>query len=180
MTKRMFIALDISTDVQQKLCAWRTRELNLSYKAIPAKNLHLTLAFLGQVNAKQQAKIVSALDRLHNNRQTSGSPLRCKTTPVSFDILALFTKPQVCYLTSSTVPAWLSALASEILALTQAYPLVNRSNTYLPHISLYRKAKSCPLTMNCAIDIQFSSFSLYHSYSNEQGLCYQPVKSWSL
>jgi 2'-5' RNA ligase len=60
---RLFLALDLPDAVRDGLGAWGTRELiDPALRPVPAANLHITLAFLGQRPRTDVERIVAALD----------------------------------------------------------------------------------------------------------------------
>ncbi|HKS14328.1 MAG TPA: RNA 2',3'-cyclic phosphodiesterase, partial [Pseudomonas sp.] len=62
--KRLFFALDCPAPQRRAIAQWR-RDLGLrSGKPVPAENFHLTLLFLGDVDAAQVPAICAAADDL--------------------------------------------------------------------------------------------------------------------
>jgi RNA 2',3'-cyclic 3'-phosphodiesterase len=80
---RLFAALDLPEELREELAA-RAGALaaELGGRAVPAANLHLTLAFLGQVRAERGAAVVGAL-REALLPPTALPPLRVRLGPLT-------------------------------------------------------------------------------------------------
>lgn len=174
--KRLFFALDISKTDKELLAKWREFHLKLDAKAIKKDNFHITLAFLGNVNDAQQAKLIECSEHyyhqyLHSN--TQGYSLM-------IDHADLFKKPQVLYLGFKSFPNTLIHLAEHLKQAAIQQGIKQEERPYLPHISIYRKAKTVPLEMMVRLNIHCTSYSLYHSQSTPNGVTYTPLKTWTL
>ena len=66
---RLFIALPLPHELQNQLDLWWSVESSLlpGWRAMPARNRHLTLHFLGDVNGKRLAKLSDTLSELFDN-----------------------------------------------------------------------------------------------------------------
>src|SRR5215218_6689790 len=59
---RLFVALDLPDAVRDRLGSWGARELtDPALRPVPAENLHITLAFLGQRTPEEVERTVAAL-----------------------------------------------------------------------------------------------------------------------
>ena len=84
MGKRLFVAIDISEEVKQKIqpVLDLLSELNVDLKIVPSENLHITLKFLGEVDKTEIRKIEDKLSLISekfrnfeiNFRQVGGFP----------------------------------------------------------------------------------------------------------
>lgn len=173
---RLFFALDISSTVKEHIAKWRESHVKLDAKPIKKENFHITLAFLGEVDLKQQAHLIENShhywqQHFYNNNQ-----------PFTLFIqhLDLFKKPQVLYLAFDSFPNRLIRLAEFLKKAAQQQGIEQEERSYLPHISIYRKAKVAPLEIALNLTLDCTSFSLYHSQSTANGVTYTPVKTWSL
>jgi len=171
---RLFFALDISSSEKQTIAHWRDNQLKLPFKAIPANNFHVTLAFLGQVNAQQQQNLVASA------AQVSKQLFPLINTKLVFEHLGLFNKPKVFYLGLSHCPNWLEKLAKGLSGTAIKEGLFQENRPYCPHLSIYRKAVKTTSIHSLNISIEINSFSLYQSQSSEQGVIYQPIKTYPL
>ena len=171
-SKRLFLALDISEQDKARIATWREQSANFAYRPITASNFHITLAFLGGLDSKCQQSLISACQQL-----VVSQPVLSKQNLV-LNELGHFKKPKVLYLNLAETPQWLSYMVETIHGIANNLEIALEQRVYLPHLSLYRKALAQHAQANLAITV--SSFSLYHSYSTENGVCYQPIETWPL
>ncbi|UPF05998.1 RNA 2',3'-cyclic phosphodiesterase [Pseudomonas mosselii] len=125
--KRLFFALPVSDEQCRALAQWR-RSLNLrSGKPVPAENFHVTLLFLGDVDAEQVPAICTAVDQL---RRPVAPPR------LLLDRLQVWPRASALVLEAQQAPA---ALLQLVYGLQQALlPLgVEAANReYRPHLTL--------------------------------------------
>ena len=64
-TRRLFFAIPIPSTLQQAIIAWRAATFSDSVgRPVPAANLHLTLAFLGDVSTQKQHVLTRLAERI--------------------------------------------------------------------------------------------------------------------
>ncbi len=172
---RLFFAIDISPSDKEKLAHWRQQILT-SFHAKPVykDNFHITLAFLGGVNTKQQHQLVEFCDQLIS---TSSNATQYS---VNFDRLELFNKAKVLCLGCQHFPDALCQLADALSKQAQMLNIFQEHRQYHPHISLYRKSTYRPDIENFTLTVKLSHFSLYLSQSTPAGVIYTPIKTWRL
>ena len=172
--KRLFFALDISPAEKVKIAQWRAAHCNIKAKAIAQDNFHITLAFLGMVdNETEQGLCQLNLDFLSDCQSPAAIKLKANS-------LGLFKRPQVLYLGFSKFEQKLTQLALNLIKQAKQLKIKQEDRPYLPHFSIYRKAKYLPNLQWFDIELNISSFSLYHSRSTTDGVQYSPIKTWSL
>jgi RNA 2',3'-cyclic 3'-phosphodiesterase len=172
--KRLFFALDISTENKQLIANWREQQLALPYKTIDVNNFHITLCFLGNSTAEQQALLITKANKLIPHIANKSE------TSLLLDHYGLFKKPKVFYLGLQYCPVWLTQLAANFSLYAQEIGFFQEQRPYRAHLSIYRKASELkqPIPVNFIIDVK--SFSLYQSLSTSHGVSYQPLKTWPL
>lgn len=189
MTKRVFIALDISKADKIKVAQWRQTYLPRPFKVITEENYHITLAFLGFINQQQQRNIVSVINQQHSIIQQQLQPLLSQqlALPITLSAVGYFKKAQVLHLMPSNCPNWLTYLNNLMINACGNVDILIENRVYKPHLSLYRKAKmSSPKSSeendHIAVELQLNicSFSLYHSYSTPLGVHYEPIQTWEI
>ncbi len=193
----MFIALDITIADKSAITLWREQHLSLPFKVIPQQNFHITLAFLGVINKKQQNDVAKIISENHDNIKQrlsnflQGSCTNKNALKLTLSQLGHFNKAQVLHLMPTTSPDWLSYLEKVITEICQQSDILLENRAYKPHLSLYRKAKTPlalpePLLLNTQLpngfcyQLNIKSFSLYYSYSNTSGVTYLPIHTWKL
>ncbi|MAA93580.1 MULTISPECIES: RNA 2',3'-cyclic phosphodiesterase [unclassified Arsukibacterium] len=170
---RLFFCLKLSEAQQQQVLAYQQQALSLcpQAKAVASDNLHLTLFFLGEVDAQQQLRLIAAAN-------TISSPAFALT----LDHLACFAKPEILYVAPSQVPAPLTALQQQVAALCKAEGFNDIHDTYRPHITLARHAKCSPaLHQSLApVTLQINQYALYCSARQDDRLQYRPLHCFAL
>ena len=180
MQNRLFFALDINEHDKAVIHQWRNEQLSLPYKAIALENFHITLAFLGLVNAKQQQELILKANTA-NQQLTNNLQFKKQGTELVLQNLGLFQKPQVLYLGLLHCPCWLTQLATSLSVAAVVEGLFQEPRPYCPHLSLYRKAKALTKpTPNFSHKLSINSFSLYQSISSSEGVQYKPLHQWQL
>ncbi|REL28363.1 hypothetical protein DXX93_18535 [Thalassotalea euphylliae] len=152
---RYFYALDIDERGRHDLAALQARILPSLPKPTPPKNLHLTLAFLGQATDEQLTAInqvaatfappkanLSAEETATNSQIQSPKPrpnIQPQPLTLTVDHLAIFQTAKVLYAGLQITPHWLAALAKQLInaALGQGIKIPERE--FIPHITLSRK-----------------------------------------
>jgi RNA 2',3'-cyclic 3'-phosphodiesterase len=167
--KRLFFALwpDAATRsrahaLAQSLAAYGT--------PVAADNLHVTLAFLGQVAASAEQTLCERAATL------AAGPLA-----LEFGQLRYWQKPQILCLTAAQWPSGLDALAAQLRDAAGANGIAIDPRPYWPHITLLRKAKSLPpLPAIQPIAWRSDAFCLAQSLSTPQGVVYRVLQTWPL
>lgn len=187
MTKRMFIALDISKADKVKVAQWRKIYLPRPFKVINEENFHITLAFLGLINQQQQVSITAVINQQHSLIQQQLQLLLSQklALPITLSAVGYFKKAQVLHLMPPNCPNWLAYLNNVMINSCRNVGIPIENRIYKPHLSIYRKAKmSSPKSSeeNIAVELQLNirSFSLYQSYSTPLGVHYEPIQTWEI
>ncbi|WP_194788406.1 RNA 2',3'-cyclic phosphodiesterase [Pseudomonas sp. UFMG81] len=167
--KRLFFALSVSDAQRRAIAAWR-RGLNLrSGKPVPTENFHVTLLFLGDVDAAQVPVICAAVDQL----QRPQAPLR-----LQLDRLQVWQRASALVLEPEQAPAtlrqWVYALQQAVLPLG----IEEQTREYRPHLTLSRdfRAQLPEASEPPAFFLAARSFTLYESRKGR----YWPLAEWPL
>ncbi|WP_218353331.1 RNA 2',3'-cyclic phosphodiesterase [Alteromonas lipotrueiana] len=200
MNMRCFVGLDLSVRNKLALDDWRRKALpDLtplasgrdergqrepgSYKkvaktggkksavAVPAANFHLTLAFLGNVEARQHETLINALDDIQQ-------------TPVSLslDSTGWWAGPKILHCAPSNVPDNLIELVRQVKKAARAAGIQTEQRPYQPHVTIARKATDNmpPPLFTPQIECHFTQFHLFESFSSSGSVAYPIRKSWRL
>ncbi|MEO3878703.1 RNA 2',3'-cyclic phosphodiesterase [Rheinheimera fenheensis] len=170
---RLFFSLKFTPEQQQLLQPYQQQALDLcpAAKAVDVDNLHLTLFFLGQVDATQQQQLISAV------KQITIPPFG-----LTLDTLSGFSRPKIVYLAPSEVPDALLQLHQQLAALCKAAGFSDIHDKYRPHITLARHAvRDAALQQSVEpLTLQVSEFALYQSGQFDGRLQYRPLQCFSL
>lgn len=167
--KRLFFALPISDAQRRDLAHWRRGLALRSGKPVPADNFHVTLLFLGDIDAAQVPAICAAVERLERRPP----PVR-----LVLDRLQAWPRAGALVLAPQQNP---QALLQLVYALQQALlPLgfAVASREYRPHLTLSRDYRGEPpeAAEAPAFFLNARRFALYESRKGS----YLPLAEWAL
>lgn len=172
--RRLFLALwpDDATrgkiaGVQQSLA--RNDRLKQA-RAVPVANLHITTHFLGAVTEDLQAQLETLL-----------SGVQARTSTLVIDRWGYFPRPKVFWLGASRTPGPLADLVEQTQACVQACLEDYRPNRFVPHLTLFRKARH-PLEVDDFEPIEWTidRHALVESVTLPEGPVYTVLREWVL
>ena len=169
--QRLFFSLKFSRAQQQQLLAYQTLALGLSAtaRAVDVDNLHLTLFFLGQVDALQQQRLLQRAEQVN-----------AQAFQLTLDQLACFSKPKILYVAPSQVPPELSALQQQLATVCQAEGFTEMHEQYRPHITLARHGVYDGSLAVTPLTLHISEFALYLSENRDGKVRYRPLHTVTL
>ena len=154
----------------QQACKQADEPSALGLKKVTEANLHLTLAFLGQVTAEQLEDLLAAIP---------GLPL--KRFRVRLEHLCFWPGPKILCLAGIAEEPALMALAGAAQQLAAALGLHSSEYDYRPHITLMRRAGNLPKLEDVpTLDLPPSELQLYEALSTPTGVEYRILASWPL
>lgn len=172
--KRVFFALKPGSIVRGKLEA-ASRRIDVGGRIIPAKNLHLTLVFVGNINERQLACL----------KQAAGN---VNTGPFSLqlDCYGYFGR-RALWLGCRNNPAALQQLHDALsVATAERSGFQAETRPYVPHVTLRRNlppeapARSSAADPAETIKWPVKSFSLMLSEQNQGSVHYKELAQWTL
>jgi len=170
--RRLFFALTLPPELQQQIIDWRSAHFTgEAGRPIAAANLHLTLAFLGEVSPDKQ----QALSRLAGRIQQAPFSL-------SIDDAGQWLRSGIIWLGARQPPRGLLQLASLLRSQAARNGCYQSPLPFHPHITLYRQAVHAvplpPPGFNWTIDIRH--FSLFSSTFKQGKTQYRQLEQWPL
>ena len=170
--RRLFVALWPDAGLQGKLHALGSELLvGNRGRRIPPENLHLTLAFLGHVNAERQ----TCLER-------EVSVIRLPAFTLTLDQVGLWPRNGLLW-AGGTPPAALLALVHGINQGLRACGLEPETRPFQVHLTLARNVRGLHLDRDHAITPlawKVSQFALVASWTLPTGARYEILKTWRL
>ena len=170
--KRLFFALWPDDALRQKLHALGEEILsNYRGRRIPPENLHLTLAFLGSVDAERQA----CLERM-------ALAIRSPAFTLTLDQAGFWPRKGLLW-AGGTSPAELLALVQEINQCLRTCGLVPETRPYQVHLTLARNVRGLRLDRDRAVvplAWKVSQFALVASRTLPTGARYEVLKTWRI
>jgi len=171
-SQRLFFALWPAPELQQAL-AERAREAlgERKTRRIPAQNLHITLAFLGEVDPAARACAEAAAGRIAAEPFTLG-----------IDRLGCWGRKGLLWAGPSTTPPQLEALAADLgEALASGCGFQRERRPFRAHVTLARKVPRMPERIAMApLEWAVSRFVLVASELGPEGASYTVVGEWPL
>lgn len=134
---------------------------------VHAQNIHVTLVFLGQVDAASELLIK------HNVPAIAAKPF-----DLTFDQLSYWSRPKVLCLTCSHTPDEVQMLVAELSKEAASCGLQTETRPYQPHITLARHAQYLPDLNFEPVVWRAESFCLVESCSEPGGVNYQVRQQW--
>lgn len=164
---RLFYALWPNVDTRMKLAALQQQ---VSGRLMPAQNLHMTLAFLGN----QPRVLLPLLEEVLH-------ALPLQAMQLDIDSLAYFNKPRIAWAGPSVVPQTLLNLQSDLMrALEVAQIMLKPVAGFKPHITLARDTPPLLQQTIPPIEWKVDDIALLESVSSVQGPQYQVLAQRSL
>lgn len=171
-TRRLFFGIGLPTTIQQEIIAWRASAFNADAgRPLAAANLHLTLAFLGEISDEK----ASAISRL-------AARIRQPPFTLHLDDAGHWPRPGVVWLGPRQAPRGLVQLAELLRSQAARSGCYQSPHPFHPHISLLRNATRSiampPRNFHWQFDVE--QFSLLQSTFKQGHSSYKIVESWPL
>ncbi|WDY56047.1 RNA 2',3'-cyclic phosphodiesterase [Pseudomonas sp. PSKL.D1] len=167
--KRLFFALTVSEAQRQAIAQWR-RGLSLrSGKPVPSENFHLTLLFLGDVDAAQVPTISAAVDNLAR----PGTPLR-----LSLNRLNAWPRAGALVLEPQETPVALRQLVYGLQQALLPLGIKEPAREYRPHLTLSRDFSG--QVPEAAVAPEFYLVARHFTLFESRKGRYWPLAEWPL
>ncbi len=165
----LFFALWPDEFLQQPLATLaQTLRAQCGAKLVDEKNIHLTLAFLGEVDASNIARMIEA-----------AATIKLKSFPLQLNQLGSFHRSKVAWIAPTETPPELLSLVSDLHDKLRAENFTFDTKPFVPHITLLRKTHSLETTkLEKAISWNVRAFALVRSYSEERGVRYEVIRKF--
>ena len=169
---RLFFGLAAPPEAAVAIADWRDRRFPASGRPVSTANLHITLAFLGEVSERRLERLCSAVDAL-----APDGPLALELNQVGY-----WPRTAICWLGPRQWPVAMDKLAARLGAIGAAQGGMRTRRRYTPHITLYRGCESPPPAPleEPAFSLAFDHFHLYASHREANGVAYRELESWDL
>ena len=170
--KRLFFALEIPAPIQQQVIQWRAAQFAPEAgRPIAAANLHLTLAFLGEISEQKQQTLMTLAGRIQQPAFT-----------LTLDDAGHWPRSRVVWLGSRQPPRGLLQLANLLRAQAARSGCYQSPQPFHPHVTLLRNAAHQIALPAPGFHWTFpvTEFVLYSSQFSQGRTQYQPLARWSL
>lgn len=171
-TRRLFFAIALPDDVRQAAIAWRAAQFPPEAgRPVAAANLHITLAFLGEVSANKERALRAAALRL-----------RQPAFAITLDDCGHWPGAGVVWLGTRNAPRALLQLAQWLRAQAARNGCYQSPLPFHPHVSLLRQARRA-LALPSGTpgwQMKVERFGLYASDLDHGRSRYTLLESWPL
>ena len=171
-SKRLFFAIEIPAKIQKQLVQWRADNFPADAGVpVAAANMHMTLAFLGEVSAEKQRALAALAGRI----QQPGFTLH-------LDDAGQWLRSRVVWLGTRQPPRGLLQLANMLRAQAARSGCYQSPQPFHPHLTLLRnagQAVSIPAP-GFHWDFPVTEFVLYESRYAGGRTRYTPLQRWTL
>ncbi|MDA7085655.1 RNA 2',3'-cyclic phosphodiesterase [Pseudomonas sp. SA3-5] len=164
---RLFFALGCPPELAEAIATWRSH-LHLPGRPVATANLHLTLAFLGQLPRARVAEL-----------QGLGGVVHAPVFDLHLDRLGRH-RNGLLYLAPSHTPEALLELVEQLNTSLSSAAIQLESRPFRAHLSLLRHCPTQPIDANPSFDWPVTRFSLFASEQNTRGTHYRPLHTWPL
>ncbi len=166
-TSRLFFALWPDDETRQDLSRLNQSIPAKEFKWVQPHNLHVTLVFLGHVDAETESLLKQSVDGI-----------AAQSFELAFDCLSYWSKPGILCLTCLQVEQEALMLASALEAAVASCGLRTDTRPYTPHITLARHARYLPDLKIEPITWRADAFCLVESCSEPDGVRYKVIQRW--
>jgi RNA 2',3'-cyclic 3'-phosphodiesterase len=175
--RRLFFALWATAEERRALSAAAAAAVGTSGgRAVPEENLHLTLAFLGQVPAARTSELAALAHRVGANGALAGTPL-----VLQFASLAYWHVPQILVALSAAGAAPAAALAAALQREASAAGFLPDLKPFRAHVTVARKvARAAASTPLPSVSWKCAEFALVESRTVATGSIYSVLESYLL
>lgn len=167
--QRLFFALWPDEALREALTPLLRLKRECGGRAHPPSNLHITLNFLGMVDAAIRDCLERAADEI------AVPPFE-----LTLDRFGYWPRPKVMWLGCSKVPGPLQALVEGLNGAMRGCGLQPEGRPYHPHLTLLRKAQRAPTAEPPSLTWQADDFVLAESVSTPGGVEYRVLRRWPL
>jgi 2'-5' RNA ligase len=167
---RLFFALWPPAELQAWLAGVaRGLQAELGGKATRQDSIHLTLVFLGEVNAQRLHNVVAAADSVP-----------CAPFTLTLDIAGCWAHNRIAWVGPASTPHPLAETVQALQLRVRALGFAIDERPYAPHITLVRKASRARRTAPLSETAQWSvdHFVLVSSQLDAKGSRYSPIGRW--
>ena len=171
-SKRLFFAIELPPTIQRQIVRWRASQFpQEAGRPVAAANLHITLAFLGDVSAEKQRALASMAGRISQPGFT-----------LHLDDAGQWLRSRVVWLGTRQPPRGLLQLANMLRAQAARSGCYQSPQPFHPHITLLRDASHAVAIPPPGFHWSFpvDTFALYESVFAQGRTRYTPLQRWSL
>lgn len=169
-SQRLFLALWPSSPLSRRLHRLARNYLRSGGRGVAPENIHLTLAFLGPVDAA-----------FRECAEQAASAARAKPFTLMLEQAGCWPESGILWVGPRKIPVPLRQLVQVLNAGLVSCGYVPAERPFVPHVTLARKVrcfKGRPSIEPLKWDVR--EFCLVQSHTRAEGVCYEILRSWPL
>ena len=141
-------------------------------RRVPAQNLHLTLAFLGNIDQCVAGSVAEMVAEKNPGAAFS----------LTFDQVGYWSQPQVLWLGCKATEPLVISLAEQCRLIANRAGISVKGKRFEPHLTLARKPRQPPQSPLLEPDftVEFDTLYLVESFLDKRGARYQVREAWAL
>ena len=172
---RVFFGLELDTEATLKIADWRDQQIACDGRPVPAANLHLTLAFFGELSDTSFERLCRMVDEWLIPGNIHGATLH-------LDCTGYWQKPGIFWLGATTWPEQLNHMASKLGNFAGSVGAKRDKRSFQPHVTLYRRCQTAPLAPLDVptIALEYRHCTLFESRQGRHGVSYHALQNWDL
>ena len=166
--KKLFFALWPNDETRKQITKFNQSIKSAGLKQVKPGNLHVTLVFLGNVDAESEVMIRERVEHII-----------VQPFVLHFDQLDFWRKPRILCLSTQQYDPQLLVLVNALKSMVEQCGIKTEERSYKPHITLARKAHELIEIDVLPIEWQARAFCLVQSSSTTNGVHYQVLQRWN-
>lgn len=167
--QRLFFALWPDVQLRKALTPLRKLTAQCGGRAHQSDNLHLTLNFLGMVDADTRQCL-----------ELAAGEILVPPIELTLNHFGYWPRPKVVWMGCDDTPAPLLQLVKELNRVIADCGMQPETRPYRPHLTLLRKARRGPTEAAPELIWQANDFVLAESVSTPDGVKYRVLRRWAL
>jgi 2'-5' RNA ligase len=167
-TERLFFALWPGRELAERVCSLG-REIGVSGRRVPTANLHITLAFLGDIDTQRLEELIAVGNRLSREPFT-----------LTLDRVGHWRRPGITWLGPSQTPQAATALHDNLQAELASNGFPTSERPFRPHVTLARKSRPPPAVRIEPLVWPVTRLVLVASRRDAEGSQYVVRDEWAL
>src|SRR5688572_14356842 len=168
---RLFFAAWPAPEIQQALGRFALElQPQCGGRAIPARNIHLTLVFLGDIERARLPRFESLAQAVVASR-----------FELAVDRVRYWRHNRIVWAGTGHCPPAAAALVGQLAAAAAEEGIEVERRPYVPHVTLLREARRAPgAAPPPLIPWPVARFALVESVARDRGRIYEPLREWPL
>ncbi|MEO3989973.1 RNA 2',3'-cyclic phosphodiesterase [Pseudocitrobacter cyperus] len=171
-SKRVFFAIEVPTKIQRQIVRWRAENFpDDAGRPVAAANMHITLAFLGEISAEKQTALAAMAGRIRQPGFT-----------LHLDDAGQWLRSHVVWLGTRQPPRGVIQLADMLRSQAARSGCYQSPQPFHPHLTLLRNTtRAVPIPApGFHWEIPVREFVLYESQYKNGRTRYLPLQRWTL